>query len=508
MLGGRLRSSADGWRGLIGADFTPDSAAALARCVVAAVRSHAGAAHPVSNALVVHDGRRLGAAAAGAVVRAVRTVLDGPVWLVPHLPTPTATAAVRLEHADLALLITASHNPPSWNGLKVKVRPGCPPPSTVERAVAERYAAWRGGRTDEPAATATGDVAGAGTGMATGAGPWQRDLVADHIEAVLAAPARPPGHPGPPGPPGKGLRVVVDGLGGVAAGPMARLCEALGWTVHRVGDDLDPDFNGLVPDPTLPSSRTRAVQAVVERGADLGLVLDGDGDRIFAIDHRGWVVHPHELLALLIEHRHRASLGDPLRGVAVTTSTGMAVRRVAEWIGAPVREFGVGFKHLAPALLAEKADAAGGSVGDLAFAEFGCDRDPFVAVALLAGLLADGGTLAERADDLRARVGPLTWFEMRVPDPLPGSVPGWAAGPALLRRAGLAALSRVGLWGDLTRIEEIDGVKFWLDHGQWLLLRPSSTEGGVRIYGELKRISATELGTTIQHYLSQQCGAQ
>ncbi|MEV0591404.1 hypothetical protein [Nonomuraea cavernae] len=444
-----LRSSADGWRGVIGDGFSPESAAALARVV-------AECAGPVATTLVTHDGRRLGEQAARAAAHAVQEATGATVRFVPYLPTPTATAAVRLGHADLALLVTASHNPPHWNGVKVKVRPGRPPSIELERAIIDGYLA-----------------------VETGAGryreTWQADLVADHIADVLAK--RPV--------PDRRLRVVVDGLGGVAGGPVARLCAALGWQVRRLGRDLDPDFNGLAPDPSLPASRKRAVEAVVAGDADLGLVLDGDGDRLYVLDQRGRTVHPHELLALLIEHRR------PERGVAVTAATGMAVRLAADRLGVPVREVGIGFKHLSPLLASGQADVAGGGVGDLAFAEYGIDRDPFAAVARLADLLAAGGTLADRLDDLRARVGPLAWFETRVP--------GGRAGQAALRRAGLAALSRAGL--RVRDVGGVDGVKFWLDGSQWLLLRPSSTEGGLRIYGELRETPSAGLVETITRHI-------
>ena len=228
-------------------------------------------------------------------------------------------------------------------------------------------------------------------------------------------------------------------------------------------------------------------------GADLGLVLDGDGDRLYVVDHLGRTAHPHELLALLLQHRHRGSLGHPERGVAVTTATGTAARLAAGWIGAPVIEVAVGFKHLSPLLAGHRADAAGGGVGDLAFAEYGVDRDPFAAVALVADMLASGGTLAERLDELRAHVGPLTWFESRVAG---------SADEAALRRAGTVALARGGLLDGLTGIGDTDGVKFWLDRGQWLLLRPSSTEGGLRIYGELLDVPGSALVETIRSHVA------
>nr|AUV64126.1 phosphoglucomutase [Streptomyces citricolor]BAV57063.1 phosphoglucomutase [Streptomyces citricolor] len=454
----RLRSSADGWRGVIGESFTPASAGLLAGCVVEVVASS-------PRVLVTHDGRRFGAQAAQAVVRAAQAAGARQVRLVPHLPTPTATAAVRLGEADLALLVTASHNPPRWNGLKVKAAPGCPPPKAVERATDELF-----GRRLQDALAGTGTdadpVAEAESGDA---------VVGRHIEDVLSRlPRRPT----------RRLSVVVDGLGGIAGGPTARLCSELNWDVHAVGHLPAPDFGGLVPDPSVPASRRRVTGEVLDRGADLGIVLDGDGDRVYVVDERGRTVQSHELLALLLEHRHRAGYGTPRRGVAVTASAGTAVRRVARWIGAPVKEFGIGFKHLSPQLAAGLADAAGGSVGDLAFAEYGVDRDPFAAIALFADLLgATELSVASLLDDLRARVGDLSWFEAKVDG---------VADNAALREAGLKALAESRLDRSVSAVTETDGVKFWLGRGQWLLLRPSSTEGGVRIYGEFLAESAAD----------------
>ena len=285
--GFRLRSSADGWRGVVGAGFSPESAAALGRCAAERV----AAERPVSVTLVTYDGRRCGEAAARAVAEAVGDAVGGRVRLVPHLPTPTAAAAVRLGHADLALLVTASHNPPSCNGLKLKVRPGGPPSEELDAAITERYETGPGPGDDLTSRSSTSVPAPVPAPVPAA----RRDLVAEHIGDV-------PGRLPAPG--GRRLRVVVDGLGGVAGGPVARLCAALGWETRRVGRDLDADFNGLVPDPSLPASRARAAGTVTAWGADLGLVLDGDGDRLYVVDHLGRTAHPHELLALLLQHRH------------------------------------------------------------------------------------------------------------------------------------------------------------------------------------------------------------
>ncbi|GIF15716.1 phosphoglucomutase [Actinoplanes teichomyceticus] len=440
----RAKSSADGWRGVIGADFTPAYAGLVASCVLRGLPADA----PAPSVLVTYDGRRSGPECAAAVAAAAAAAGAKSVRLVPHLPTPVASAALSRDVADLAFLVTASHNASRYNGIKVKVAPGCSLPAEVERRAEHLLAA-----SDVPAA-AVADLAPE---------PVADRLIGEHVTRVVqrtnpAADAR---------------TVVVDGVGGVAGPAVARLCTALGWQVHLLGGSLDPDFGGLVPDPTVDRTRDRAAHAVRDRGADLGIVLDGDGDRIVVVDDRGRTVQPHELLALLLRDMAGGRPGD----LAVTAAVGMAVRTVARRQGRAVRETPIGFKHLSPLLVSGAAAVAGGSVGDLAFAEYGIDRDPFVAVALLAGLLGRGGArLGELLDDLTAAVGARQWFESRV---------GGGGNAEVLHDAGRAALAEVGLSPAIQRVTSIDGVKFWLDGDRWMLLRGSSTEGGVRVYGEL-----------------------
>ncbi|GLZ37109.1 hypothetical protein [Actinokineospora sp. NBRC 105648] len=430
----QARASADGWRGVIGTDFTPATAAVLASRVVKAVDS--------KRVLVGYDCREGGADAAQAVVSAAVAAGAAEVRLVAHLPTPTATAAVRLGLVDLALLITASHNPAHFNGLKVKVAPGGPLPRAVEAAI----------ETADPGpVTAAPDPV-----PAEPLAPWLDAHMADVLSRLSAR---------------SELSVVVDGLGGIAGAPFAEFAGRLGWRALSVDGGPAPDFGRLVPDPTIPAARQRARDRVVAERADLGVVLDGDGDRVYLLDHRGATVYPHELLALLLAHR------EPGVGLGVTAASGTAARAVAARLGIPVHEVGIGFKHLSPLLAAGEVDAAGGGVGDLGFAEFGTDRDPFAVAVLLADLLATSGRpLAALVDDLRAEVGPLTWFEYLV-----------AGRSAVdLTELGHRALAVAGQAGAVTGVTTVDGVKFWLDGGQWLLLRASTTEGGIRVYGETR----------------------
>lgn len=470
-------ASADGWRAIIDEGFTPAAVETLVSRIVEAV----GDAPAPLRVLVTHDSRRGGAQAARAACAAV--VAQGArARLVPRLPTPTATAAIRLGHADLALLITASHNPAHWNGVKVKVAPGCPPSRDLEEAVTRALADAAPPPAQRPASEAVTEPVAEFSEPVTEPVAVPPELVAEppepligaHLDEVLTRlPQR--SH--------AALSVVVDGLGGVAGAPLGLLCARLGWRVHPVACRPDPDFGGLVPDPSRPASRQRAAERVLAEGADLGIVLDGDGDRVYALDHEGRSLEPHELFALLLEHRYRNSWHVPGAAVAVTAATGTAAHWVAARHGVAVHETGIGFKHLSPLLAAGRVDAAAGGVGDLGFAECGLDRDPFAACALLADLLAESGRpLAALVDDLRARAGRLTWFEDHVDCP----------GGTDLTAAGREALARVGLAGDVTGVTTVDGVKFRLPGGRWLLLRASTTEGGVRVYGEASDDSSAD----------------
>jgi phosphomannomutase len=455
----RLKASADGWRGLIGGAFTARAAAILTACGVEAVARD----HGPCSVLITHDGRAGGEEAAAEAARSAAAAGARRVRLAPHLPTPVMATAVRLGHAELAVSITASHNPPQWNGVKFKTTPGCPPPpeleADIDRHFAQRIAAG-GGDAPTPIRITPERPE-----------PYLEEHIAEALKHLERRQTRP-------------LRAVVDGLSGIAGDAVARLCERLGWTVRRVGCRPDPEFGGLAPDPSLPTSRTRLAACVRAVHADLGIVLDGDGDRIYVLDERSRTILPHELLALLLEHRHRNGRLHPGSGVAVTSSAGTAIHEAARRLGVPLREVRIGFKHLSPLLAADRVDLAGGSVGDISCAEFGPDRDPFAAVVLLADLLADSdGTLADLVDDLRARIGPLTWFEARVETRTVDDA---------LSAVGCRALADCGLAGSIGAVTDVDGVKFWLDRGQWILLRASTTEGGVRLYGELGDPRAAE----------------
>lgn len=441
-----LSRGADGWRARIGHGFTSGSVAELA----AACGAELGALRRLDAVLVTHDGRE-GSAEAAERAAGVLAGLGARVTLTPYLPTPVATHAVARHGFDAALLVTASHNPADSNGVKLKVAPGLPPGAELESAI-------EGRRREDPRPHPVA--------------PFERldgaallDAYRAHLAEIVDADAIRRRSP----------RVVVDGLHGTAGPLFARVLTAAGCDVFPLGDALDPAFGGLVPDPMRPSARSRAAAAVVSRAADLGLVTDGDGDRLAVLGPDGAFVWPHDVWALILPRAREAEPGGT--ALATTVATGSILRRQAERLGLRVIERPVGFKHLAPLLASGEAFVGAGGVGDFGLRAHGCDRDPVLAALLLLEVLARAGAgVAGALGDLWAGLGTTAYGETTLAG-LGGD----------LEEAGRRALAAVRLGDGVSDVRRVDGVKLVLDGGQSLLLRPSTTESGVRVSGELIR---------------------
>lgn len=448
------KSSADGWRGTIGGSFTREIASRIA----AAVLDEWEGAYPIpARVLITHDARALGDAVAAdvALLIAARPA-HHVVTLVRHLPTSTASYLTRGDF-DLAIVITASHNGPGWNGLKLKLAPGVSAPPDMVSRVDARIAEAR-------AVPETADV------MFRPPTLDPASFLAIHAAAAVARCRNEPV---------SRFRVAVDGLGGIAESGILALGQRLGWRVHPSGRPVEAEFGGCIPDPSRSDALEALSQSVLRVGADFGIALDGDGDRIYILDDAGCVVLPHDLMALLAlyEHEHAAGIAT----MAVTQSTGAAARAAAKAIGAELIETPIGFKHIGTLLASGRVDVGGGGVGDLAFRTRSSDRDPLCVAAHVAELLADRGRpLSEEVDDLRRFLGTagLHWVELHFPAEVTLST---ERKHALLRRAaaasGIEHLECETLAGGAVRA-----------HGaglQWVMLRASTTEGGLRLYGEI-----------------------
>jgi phosphomannomutase len=437
----------DGWRGVIADDCT---FAEIRRIAAAAARHYAADPGPGDRGRIVvgFDTRFLSpefalAAAETFAVAGIDVLLsDRPI------PTPAVSFHVRRLGLKGGIAITASHNPGRYNGFKFKAHfGGSAPPETYAAIAAEADrplpAASRRGRIE------TADLRSA-----------YRDRLAGLVDTEALRRAR--------------LSVLADAMHG-AAGTLA--ADVLGGGTLRVESfraARDPLFGGVHPEP-IAANLAASAERVRAGGFDLAVAQDGDADRLGVLDAQGRFVSPHQVLALLLLHafRRRGVRG----GIVRTFSTSFQIDRIARALGAPLLETGVGFKHVAERMNRGEAVAGGEESGGYAFAFHLPERDGVLSALLLVeSLAATGRTLAQALDDLAGEFGRYEYGRRDVHLPV-GTVRRFVASVRDHPPASVAG-ERV------TRVADLDGVKYSFGERGWLLHRLSGTEPMVRLYCE------------------------
>ncbi len=450
---GKIKFGTDGWRAVVADEFTFANVRLVAQALALYLKETGGAGRGV---VVAYDTRFLAERFAAAAAE----VLAGnglAVWLAGQpSPTPVAAFAVKDLGAAGAVMVTASHNPPEYCGIKFIPEYAGPATTEITAAIEEKLAA----------------VEGNGVSVLPLAEGRKRGLVRElearpsylaHLRKLLeVAPLRK-----------RRLRVVVDPLWGAGSGYLEEL---LGdWcdleVIHGYRDVL---FGGMVPEPREEVLGELAA-TVRAREADLGLALDGDADRFGVVGRGGRFFAPNEILSLLLSYLldYRGWRGPVARTVATTH----ALDLIAGAHGLPVIETPVGFKYIAQSLLTDGSILGGEESGGLSVKGHVPEKDGILAACLVAEMVAATGMPLEAyQEEVARRYGHLvsTRRDLRYSPErraeLLARLAGWAP----------AALGGVPVKERLTR----DGVKLLLDDGSWVLVRPSGTEPVFRVYAE------------------------
>jgi len=360
-------------------------------------------------------------------------------------PTPALAWTVARECAG-GLMITASHNPPEYNGVKFLPADGAPALPAVTEDIEGRLATVA---VDPP--TAPDGEAGTATDVDV-VGPYLEHALA-FVDADIS-----------------GLSVAYDAMHGSGRGVTDRLLSRAGATVTRLRCDRDPEFGGTAPEP-VPERTEQLVEQVTSGGVDLGVVNDGDADRLGVITPERGFLDPNVLLAVLYDFLLEDGAGDVVR----TVSTSSLVDRVAAANGQSVHETAVGFKWVAEAMADHGALAGGEESGGFGVTEHLRNKDG-VLLGLLAAAAASERALDDRVTALFETHGEVHQGRVSVDCPDDRK-------PAVL-----AALE--GAIGDevagtpVETVNTVDGFKVALADGTWLLVRPSGTEPKMRVYAE------------------------
>jgi len=438
-----IRFGTDGWRAVIGEDFTYES---LRRVADAAGRVFSED-HPGGLVLVGYDTRFEAGSFAAAAAQVLAThglrvrVSDS------YLPTPGLCWSV--AHDDEAIggvMLTASHNPSEYLGFKLRMEDGGASPVTFTNRV-------------EAALLDDAPVERGEFELVDFAGPYLAALgsLVD-ADAIRSA----------------NLRVVVDPLYGAGQTYLAETLRSMGVEVHELHAQRNPGFGGLHPEP-IPPWVDEAAAAVREGGYDAAFVTDGDADRIGAVDSNGEFVSPHRIIALVTRHlvEDKGLTGK----VVKTLSTSVIVDRLAARLGLEVVTTPIGFKWIYEEMVKGGVLIGGEESGGIGIPSHVRERDGLLMSLLLAEMMAQRGVgLGKLVEDLFALTGPMEYgrVDLRLtPQAKDAFVATWPE---------LAPTQMAGV--NVHEIVRTDGIKFLLDDDAWLLMRTSGTEPLVRIYAE------------------------
>ncbi|MCL2316486.1 MAG: NTP transferase domain-containing protein [Actinomycetia bacterium] len=454
---GEIAFGTGGWRALIGEAFTMHNVRRLCQAIANEITRDGSAAQGV----VVGGDRRF---LSEESVRCAAEVFAGncvrTVVLTDDVPSPLVTFAVPHLGCAFGVMVTASHNPPLWNGIKLFRGDGSLP-------VSEQTARLQ----DEANALTPGDVVALDYTLARAAGRViETDVTnayVDAVEAVVDVAAMRAGRP---------LRVIVDPMYGTSQQALSMVLTDGRVRANYIHSDHNPLFGGHAPkpDPELLTELTRLVKA--GRGRfDVGLANDEDADRIGVIDESGRYMTTNEVLVILYWYLHEVR---GLRGGVVRNlSTTHLLDRLADRFGEDHREVPVGFKYIVAGMEEIGALVGGESSGGLTMRGYLLGKDGIFACALVCEMLARlGKPLSVLLDDVLAITGRLEQLETGVP-----ATPQMRVEvPRRMRSAMPPTIGGV----PVVNVSTMDGIKCRLADESWVLLRFSGTEPVLRMVAE------------------------
>lgn len=453
-----IRFGTDGWRGVIAQDFTFDNV----RRVAQAVADYLEAGSEDKRVAVGYDFRFL----SEDFARCVAEVLAGngvTVYLSPQAcPTPHVSYFVHKNGLPLGLVVTASHNPYQYNGIKIKERFG----GSASPETTRKVEALLGNR--EPRSASLKEARRQGRLIET---PLDEgyDLYVDSLVDVAAIRSA-------------DIKVVADSMNGVGRRLLERYAAGAGCRVVTLRPDRDPLFGGRAPEPKEEYLDVLQAAVLAEHAA-IGLATDGDADRSGGVNRDGSLFTPLEMIALLalylIEQRGQ-------RGTLVTNNANtLYLKRIAESCGLPYANRPVGFKHIAELMQAESVLIGGEESGGIAVQGYLPERDGIlINLLLLEMVVKRGKDTLELLRELYARFGE---FHFRRRD--------YPVAPEKGKRQVAALISKPprDLAGrSVVEVDAMDGAKLRLSDDSWILFRQSGTEPTLRVYCEAPSLALVE----------------
>jgi len=455
-----IKFGTDGWRGIIGFDFNLSN---LSRVVVASCQELYYQYFEETNSkkiLIGYDRRFMANEFAKEIASFVKGCGFEPILSTSYVPTPACSLYAKKFMFLGCLVITASHNPYNWLGLKIKSFKGCSVDESFTKEVEKRLLL---GNSIERLEGAYEKVDIKKFHLDQIKSNFNIDFIANNLKKM-------------------NLQIFVDSMHGSAANCLSQIFEGYDSKIFtEIRADYDPLFGGNPPEPLLKylDNLTETLTKTSKNGIKtLGIIFDGDGDRIAVIDEKGRFCSTQVLLPFFISYLGEKNKN--LYPVLKTVSGSDIISNIAKNQDREVFELPVGFKYIAKKMIKEKIFIGGEESGGVGFGDFMPERDAlYAAMILLNGIAEKSKYLYETLDQIQENFGPSFYRRIDV------KFPNQSEKEILEKYIKNNIPSKICGYS-IKSVSNIDGIKLRMDNNFWLLFRFSGTEPLLRLYCEAK----------------------
>jgi len=471
-----------GWRAVIGEEYTKENLEKLSLALAYMIKD----AHLENDPVVIGYDRRFLSKESAVWVSAVLASQSLHVRFINHsVPTPAVMYYVKEHHLSYGLMITASHNPAVYNGVKVFVKggrdAGVEVTSGIEGYLEKAEENWRDHENEHGQMPTDRYLKLKAAGLID-----EIDPIDEYIDGIIrdidmdAIRKRKP-------------YIAADPMHGVSLQSLNTILTIARCRIDAINTEHDALFGGLMPSPS--SATIRRLQTyVLDKGCDMGVATDGDADRLGVIDDRGRFLHANDILVMVYYYflKYKGIRGPAVRNLATT----VRLDRLAEKYGQKCYEVPVGFKYISAAMAEHHAVIGGESSGGIAVQGRTNGKDGIFSACLLVEMTAvTGKNLSELAREVQEEIG-MTHVEerdYRFP----------AESREMLKEMIRTFDYAASMPKQVDRVEEPDGVKVYFRDDSWLSIRFSGTEPVLRIFCETEeKEDAVQMCEIMEKYLN------
>ncbi|MFH1412128.1 MAG: phosphoglucomutase/phosphomannomutase family protein [Candidatus Omnitrophota bacterium] len=450
----KIKFGTDGWRAIISDEFTFENVGIVAQAVADFIKAQKKPVYKKKKIVIGYDTRFL--SDKYAEIMAEVFAANGIKVVLTDRPSPTPSVCVYIADKKFSggIMITASHNPAAYNGIKYKGYFAGSAGSDIIDSIEKKLYRTKVKKTAFAGAVKSGKV------MVEDIVKVQLRYIKKYADMAKLKKSK--------------LRVLIDSMNGTGGTYFSEILKGTGIKLEYMYADRNPGFNNRPPEPN-----EKHLQEIKERmkkgGYDLGVATDGDSDRLAVVDEKGNVLSGHKLMALLLMHLFE---NRKKRGGVVQTICGTGlIDKMCRAYGIKLYETPVGFKYICDIMTKKDILVGGEETGGVGFKGYVPERDGFLSALLIMELLACAKKpLSKIVDGLNKKYGSYVYEREDL------------VFPESKRKKLMEGLKKNPLKKVLDKkvlsVKDYDGVKFICEDGSWLLIRLSGTEPKLRIYSE------------------------